>query len=103
MRKTFAKLALLSLTVVVFTACDKYNHAKEVTKQDRMADSRTYGEVDGPALQSKKTYPTNPEAAGKATELRAKMFGDANANTSDGAATTTVTATPAAKADSVKK
>lgn len=103
MRKSFAKIAVLSLAGLSLAACGKYNYAPEATKQDRQAEPRIYGEVDGPPLQTKKTYPTNPEAAAKAAELRAKMFGDANAKTTDGATAATPAAAAPAKADSTKK
>jgi hypothetical protein len=74
-------MSILGVAALGFLAsCDTYSYkTPQPNKDTKLANPHVYGEVDGPALQSKKTYPTNPEAAQKAAEVKAKLFADNNA------------------------
>ena len=78
MKRPFQFLTIaLGLTLTIsLSSCGRYNFIKEVSKEDKQSRPRIYGDVDGPALQSKNTYPTNPDAAKNAAVLKAQLFGE---------------------------
>ncbi len=79
MRKGFSALVLSGVlaTGVVTTGCDTYSHpTPQLDKAQMKKNEYVYGEVDGPARQSKNTYPTNPDAAAKAADMKKKLYAD---------------------------
>ena len=79
MRKGFSTLFLLSILSVgvATTGCDTYSYpTPQPDKAQMKANERTYGDVDGPAKQSKNTYPTNPDAVVRALEIKKKLYAD---------------------------
>lgn len=76
MKKTVLFLALATLMMINLSSCGRYNFIKEVSKEEKESRPRIYGEVDGPALQSKNTYPTDPDLAKNAALIKAKLFND---------------------------
>ena len=68
---------LLPGMMLVLAACGRYSQvAKEPNKEIKMQNPRVYGEVGGPARQSKQTYPTPADAADKSARIREVMFGN---------------------------
>ena len=75
MKKFIYLLSVCVAGIALFTACGRYNFIKEVSKEDKTARKRIYGDVDGPALQSKNTYPVGENAVKRSAELKAILFG----------------------------
>lgn len=70
------KEILLSGLVVVLMSCGRYSQVRELPQQEEMkANSRVYGDVGGPARQSKQTYPTPADAAERSIQIKEKLFG----------------------------
>jgi hypothetical protein len=75
MTKIF-KSGLLILIVAAASqfACGRYSKVTELPKEEEMKkNERVYGDVGEPARQSKNTYPDDPDAAGKAVEIRKRI------------------------------
>jgi len=63
--------------LVVMASCGRYSQVMEdAKKEDMRENSRVYGEVDGPARQSKNTYTAAPDAAEKSANMKDLMFGN---------------------------
>ena len=74
------KNSLLIGILIVAASCDRYSQVMETAKKEEMKEnSRIYGEVDGPARQSKATYATPADAAAKSAEMKELMFGKGKA------------------------
>ena len=74
MRKNTALLLTL-IAGFAFGACDRYSHTTPQPEKTLMeANKRVYGEPGGPPRQAANQYPTNPDAAAKAQELKEKLF-----------------------------
>ena len=74
MRKNTALLLTL-IAGFAFGACDRYSYTTPQLEKTAMEENkRVYGEPGGPAKQSLNKYPTNPDAAAKAQELKEKLF-----------------------------
>jgi len=71
-------LLFILVTTMILSSCGKYNFLKTVSEQDKKDHPEIYGEVGGPALQTKNTYPTNPDAATRSAVLKQLLF-DENA------------------------
>ena len=57
-------------------SCGRYSKVVEAPGKDvKESNRRIFGEVDGPALQSKNTYATPPDAADKSAHIREVLFG----------------------------
>lgn len=70
------KNSLLIGVLIVAASCARYSQVRETAKKEEMKEnSRIYGEVDGPARQSKATYPTPPDAATRSADIHDLMFG----------------------------
>ena len=70
------KNSLLIGILIVAASCDRYSQVMETAKKEEMKEnSRIYGDVDGPARQSKATYPAPPDLAAKSAEIHELMFG----------------------------
>jgi hypothetical protein len=68
---------LLPGMVLILASCGRYSQVvKEPNKEMKMANARVYGEVGGPARQSKQTYPAAADAAEKSARIREVMFGN---------------------------
>jgi hypothetical protein len=66
---------------LALASCGRYSQVRELPQKDEMqANSRVYGEVDGPARQSKQSYPTPADAADRSAKIKTIMFGKAVAN-----------------------
>jgi hypothetical protein len=89
--------------VIVLASCGRYSQVRELPQKDEMAaNSRVYGEVEGPARQSKQTYPTPADAADRSVKIKDIMYGNGVAARKEAAAAsaTAVPADSAAKKDS---
>ena len=64
--------------IIVLSSCGKYNFLKPISEQDKKDHPEIYGEVGGPALQTKNTYAANPDAAQHSAVLKQLLF-DENA------------------------
>lgn len=54
--------SLLAIAILfVFASCDRYHHLSEVNEKEMAKKERIYGDVGGPARQTKNTYPDNPD------------------------------------------
>ena len=70
------KIILLFGCLAVMTSCGRYSKVVEAPgKDEKESKKRIYGEVDGPALQSKNVYATPADAAEKAAHIREVVFG----------------------------
>ena len=68
---------LLPLLLLTIASCGRYSKvSKDPTKETKKENPRIYGEVDGPARQSKQTYAAAPDAAEKSARIRQIMFGN---------------------------
>lgn len=68
---------LLPLLLLAMASCGRYSKVvKEPNKEIKTQNPRVYGEVDGPARQSKQTYAAAPDAAEKSARIREIMFGN---------------------------
>jgi hypothetical protein len=79
MRKGFSTLFLLSILSVgvATTSCDTYSYpTPQPDKAQMKGNEYVYGDVGGPAKQSKNTYPTNPDAAANALNIKKKLYAD---------------------------
>lgn len=75
--KRMKKRFLLPGIIIVLSSCGRYSQvAKEPNKEVKMENPRVYGEVGGPARQSKQTYPAASDAADKSARIREVMFGN---------------------------
>jgi hypothetical protein len=82
--------------LLVMSSCGKYSQVVDQPKKDeKEANTRIFGEVDGPAKQSKITYPTPPDAADKSVKIHAKMFGKENKPAAENAGTVSAPASAA--------
>ena len=69
------KNILLIGCLVVIASCGRYSKVVDLPKKDQMQEnSRIYGEVDGPARQSKNTYPTPADAADQSARIKEILF-----------------------------
>lgn len=69
------KNILLIGCLVVIASCGRYSKVVDLPKKDQMLENpRIYGEVGGPAKQSKNTYPTPADAADQSARIKAIMF-----------------------------
>lgn len=101
------KNSLLIGFLIVAASCARYSQVRETAKKEEMKEnSRIYGEVDGPARQSKATYPTPADAATRSADIHDLMFGkgkkaeapvEAKADTASQTADTTAATAKAAK------
>ena len=68
---------ILPILLLSLVSCGRYSQiAKDPTKEVKKQNPRIYGEVDGPARQSKQTYAAAPDAADKSARIREIMFGN---------------------------
>ena len=68
---------LLPGMLLILASCGRYSKVvKDPNKEMKMENPRVYGEVGGPARQSKQTYPAPADAADKSARIREIMFGD---------------------------
>ena len=68
---------LLPGILLLLASCGRYSQvAKDPNKEMKMENPRVYGEVGGPARQSKQTYTAAPDAADKSARIREVMFGN---------------------------
>jgi hypothetical protein len=96
MKKQFLQTCCL----VILASCGRYSQVvKEPNKEIKTENPRVYGEVDGPARQSKQTYAAAPDAAEKTARLRELMFGNKNSTKVTSSTTPPVAVNPAAVAD----
>ena len=57
-------------------SCGRYSQVMEdAKKEDMKENSRVYGEVDGPARQSKNTFAAPADLAEKSANVKELMFG----------------------------
>jgi len=76
------KNILLIGCLVVTASCGKYSKLTESPQKDiKEENPRIYGQVGGPALQSKLTYATPTDAVDKSANLKSLMFGDKKSQT----------------------
>lgn len=90
---------------LVLASCDTYSYKTPLpNKKQEAKNPYVYGDPNGPAKQSKLTYPTDPAAAEKAAALKAKLFGDAQpvAAAKEEAAPSAAPADSAATTDTAK-
>jgi hypothetical protein len=67
----------LPILLIAVVSCGRYSQiAKDPTKEVKKQNPRIYGEVDGPARQSKQSYAAAPDAADKSARIREIMFGN---------------------------
>jgi hypothetical protein len=87
--------------MLVFTSCGKYSGRTPLPTKDQMSNNEwVYGNPEGPARQTLNTYPTNPDAIGRATEIRQMLFAsDTAARGTHVAATRVGTDAPAAQTE----
>jgi len=71
-------LALIIIATAGLTACGKYNYAPQLTEDQKKAKERVYGEIGGPAKQTKMTYPDDPDAAARTAAIKQKLRETAN-------------------------
>lgn len=71
-------LVLLLIGTAALTSCGKYNYAPQLTEDQKKAKERIYGEVGGPAKQTKNTYPDDPDAASRTAAIKEKLRQTAN-------------------------
>ncbi len=96
MKKQFLQICCL----VVLASCGRYSQiAKEPNKEIKKENPRVYGEVDGPARQSKQTYAAAPDAAEKSARIKDVLFGNNKSTVVSASASAPVTSIPAASAD----
>jgi len=96
MKKQFLQICCL----VVLASCGRYSQiAKEPNKEIKKENPRVYGEVDGPARQSKQTYATAPDAVEKSARIKDVLFGNKNSTMISATASVPVAAVPASSAD----
>lgn len=70
------KNLLLVGALVVMASCGRYSQVVDLPKKEQMEEnSRVYGEVDGPARQSKQTYANPADAADRSAKIKDIMFG----------------------------
>lgn len=70
------KNSLLFGILIVAASCGRYSQVRETAKKEEMKENeRIYGEVDGPARQSKVTWPNPSDAAARSAEIHEIMFG----------------------------
>lgn len=68
---------LLPGILLILASCGRYSQVvKEPNKEIKMENPRVYGEVGGPARQSKQTYQAAADAADKSARIRGIMFGN---------------------------
>jgi hypothetical protein len=69
------KNILLIGCLVVIASCGRYSKVVDLPKKDQKEENpRVFGEVDGPALQSKVTYPTPADAADQSARIKEILF-----------------------------
>lgn len=82
------KEILVSGLVVLLTSCGRFSQVRELPQQEEMkANPRVYGEVGGPARQSKQTYATPADAAEKSIRIKEKLFGAGGSSNTETVAT----------------
>lgn len=70
------KNLLLVGVLVVMASCGRYSQVVDLPKKEQMeANPRVYGEVDGPARQSKQTYTNPADAADRSAKIKDILFG----------------------------
>jgi len=66
---------LLIGCLVVIASCGRYSKVVDLPKKDQMLENpRVYGDVDGPAKQSKNTYPVPADAADQSARIKEILF-----------------------------
>jgi hypothetical protein len=65
-------LAFLFLTWMSTTCSARYNHAEAIDHHE--GDSYVYGDLNGPARQTKNTYPKDSVAEQRAAKIREKFY-----------------------------
>lgn len=52
---------VMPVLVLAFAACDRYHDKTTVKEKEMKTQERIYGDVGGPARQTKQEYPDNPD------------------------------------------
>jgi hypothetical protein len=73
-KKSALNLVLLVIGAAALSACGKYHFVKETTTQEMKAKPAVYGEVGGPAKQTKNTYPANPADVQRTGVIKQLLF-----------------------------
>ncbi|HOY94802.1 MAG TPA: hypothetical protein PK509_03630 [Catalimonadaceae bacterium] len=69
------KNILLIGCLVVMASCGRYSKVVDLPKKDQKQENpRVFGEVEGPALQSKVTYPAPADAADQSARIKEILF-----------------------------
>jgi hypothetical protein len=96
MKKQFLQICCL----IVLASCGRYSQiVKEPNKEIKTENPRVYGEVDGPARQSKQTYAAAPDAVEKSARIKDVLFGNKKSTSVSATASAPVAAVPASSAD----
>ena len=68
---------LFPVLLLSLMSCGRYSKiTSEPNNEIKKQNPRIYGEVGGPARQSKQTYPAAADAADKSARIREVMFGN---------------------------
>lgn len=76
------KILVALVLLPVLAGCGKHSQVREDAKKEYMSSKpEIYGEVGGPAKQSKNTSTTNPDAPARSAVLKEKLFSRQNGGT----------------------
>ena len=96
MKKQFLQICCL----VILASCGRYSQVvKEPNKEIKTENPRVYGEVDGPARQSKQTYAAAPDAAEKSARIKDILFSNKKSTAVIATASAPVAPNPTSVAD----
>jgi hypothetical protein len=74
LRTVVLRTMLVAVTAAALTSCGRYSYNTEISDREMQNNSYVYGNYGAPPRQTANTYPANPEAIGRAADLREAMF-----------------------------
>ncbi len=72
---SLGRLGLVLVLGTSLAACGKYNYTEPLTDDEKAKNERVYGEVGGPARQSKNQYEVPDDLNARVADIKVKLYG----------------------------
>ncbi len=74
LRTVVLRTMVVAASAAALTSCGRYSYKTEISEKEMANNSYVYGNYGAPPRQTANTYPANPEAIGRAADLREAMY-----------------------------
>ncbi len=72
---SLGRVGLVLVLGMSLVACGKYNYTEPLTEDEKAKNERVYGDVGGPARQSKNQYDVPDDLNARVADIKVKLYG----------------------------